>query len=133
MPFFRQRLVWVLGCWLAFQFAGVVAPLALAASADGSVEEICMCPGGGHGATCPMHHGDRQAGSADRDDDPRRCVMRSAAATHDLALLSLSVGGGLLPHAVTMSGPSTRLGSIAPPDVSLPSRVPLPVAPPPRA
>ncbi len=134
MPFFRQRLAWVLGCWLVFQFAGVVAPLALAAAGRGPLEEVCMCPGGGHGAVCPMHHGKRPATPpTERDDDPRRCVIRSASDNHGLALLSLVVSGGPLSQVAIISVPAISIGTVVVSDVPLSSRAPLPAAPPPRA
>jgi hypothetical protein len=132
MPSFRRRLSWILAGWLVCQFAGLVAPVALAAA--GVVEDLCTCPGTQDGATCPMHHDKgTPTDQTPIKDQASRCVVRSAAGPTDVALWSLSSGGGVLPQAVDVAVVDSVLGLVTPLTVTSSSRPALPDAPPPRA
>ncbi len=122
----RRHLSCVLTVWVIFQIAGICAPVAFAAAGHTTDEELCTCPGSEHGATCPMHHAKGKVPS-------NRCVMRSASAPGDLALVSFAIGAGSLPEAVTpctLDLRSTTVASFAADAVSRPQ---LPDARPPRS
>ena len=91
----RSHLSWVIAGWLACQFAGVAAPLALHAisTSSGSHDE-CDCPIA-PGQACPMHH----TGEGDRT-----CKIRNASRGSEATLLAQAGGIGLLPPStVTVS------------------------------
>jgi hypothetical protein len=129
MSFLRRRLSWMLAGWLVFQIAGVLVPVALAASGHGHDETVCTCPAGGHSTSCPMHHDSDQS----RSEKPPQCVLQNAAAAVDVALLSLSTGGGILPQAMALDTGVGLVTSIITPSSVVTSRVELPASPPPRA
>lgn len=124
----RNRLSWLFTLSLVLQLAGVCMPLVLSA-ADPEFTELCTCPGGTHGATCPMHHGKTNPSP----DQSTRCTLRSATLPTDLALLTLVSGAGIIPPPAVFDvaeqssaiEPSAAPGSI--------QHATLPDSPPPRA
>jgi hypothetical protein len=81
----RRRLSWVIAGWLFVQLAGIAAPVALAAAQY--VDELCICPAGHEGASCPMHHGRTPPPS---ESEPGRCHVRNTGAPPDATLLSIA-------------------------------------------
>jgi hypothetical protein len=124
----RRRLSWMLASWLAFQFAGIVAPVVLAATGV-AFEEACTCPGAIHGATCPMHHGKESPPK----DKANPCSVRNTYPPTDLALLAFAGGAAVLPRLIAFDviEPSRTPISLQAENAS--SRTELPDSPPPRA
>lgn len=128
MRLLRRRLSWMLGGWLVFQCAGIIAPVVLSATGWVAVS-TCTCPAAAHGAACPMHHADdRETTGASR-----RCVIENAAAPIDIALLSLAGGGGLLPRPMIIDRIDPASEHVASLTKVPSSHTELPDAPPPRA
>jgi hypothetical protein len=85
----RRRLSWLVAGWLLCQISGLAtSPVLVAVGID---QDAC-CRNLAPGQTCPMHH--KKANSNDRT-----CKMRSACQPPDAALVSMSGGIGVLPHA----------------------------------
>jgi hypothetical protein len=124
----RIRLRALVVAWLLCQLAAFAAAPVLSASGLGlhPGEVPCDCPDAQPGAACPMHR------SPARPSDDSTCVVTSACAPQDAALLSLNVGLGVPASPVGIESPSigepTRLRPVA-----SRSFVRLPDAPPPRA
>src|SRR5689334_117570 len=89
MRVIRKRLLIVLSAVLLLQCAGVIAPLVLSATGV-DVAEMCTCPGGVHGATCPMHH----SKETETQDNAHRCALKNAATPSHAALLAFMSGAG---------------------------------------
>ena len=90
----RTRLSSVATLWLFCQIAGLVAaPVAFGVTAHtlsaGVNDAGCDCPGTEPGQACPMHKSKAHEQSA---ADEHACQLRSACATADSALLTLSTG-----------------------------------------
>jgi hypothetical protein len=90
----RTRLSWLAAFWLCCQIAGLVAaPVVFGATAHalsaGVNDADCGCPGTEPGQACPMHKSKAPEQSA---ADENACQLRSACATADSALLTLSTG-----------------------------------------
>ena len=121
---FRRHLAWLVGGWLACQFAGIAAaPVMLWRVAATHEGEVCDCPLA-PGAVCPMHHTLKHDGT---------CKMRNAFGGSAEALLALAGGNGVLPPNtvhVNVFQPGEVVGM--PATVSI-SRAFVPDAPPPRA
>lgn len=129
MPWIRRRLSWVLSGWLVLQLAGMIAPVALAASGHPIDEELCTCPAGmEQGATCPMHHGPKANDAAGSSS----CSIRSTQSAVDAALLSLMGCAGLLPASTPLDAPVVEPFPIVSTESS-PSRTELPDLLPPRS
>jgi hypothetical protein len=126
MTVIRKRLSWVLASWLAFQLAGIVAPIALAA-AHAAKTEVCTCAVLDH-ATCPMHH--RQAPAREGGE---RCRMQNAATPSDAVFLSFTGGAGIAVAPAAFDAVDTRGDLIALTASDRSSRTELPDSPPPRA
>ncbi|MQA31054.1 MAG: hypothetical protein GEU82_14685 [Luteitalea sp.] len=125
----RHRLSWLVGAWLACQFAsGVVVPGSVMAA--GPSAELCTCPGGMPAQICPMHGG---GGRHDDTRDDSRCVIRSLSVAPDGLLLSLLGNVGVLPamRSVAFQPPVAPLQAQI---VRAPlTRSDIPDPPPPRA
>jgi hypothetical protein len=124
----RNNLSWLLAVALVLQLGGIVAPVVLSASGV-DIEEVCTCPGGTHGATCPMHHG--KTNESQGPANP--CALKSASVPSAVALLTLGAGIGIVPPVnvlhVTLQSSVVRPG----PDAGFASRTELPDSPPPRS
>jgi hypothetical protein len=127
MRVLRKRLAFVLAAAVVLQCVGFAAPLVLSA-AGFDVTEMCTCPSGSDGATCPMHHGK----GTESQHDANRCTLKSAAASSDLALLTMMSGAGNPPSIVTLhiTAQTSEISSLGTATVST-QAVP-PDAPPPR-
>jgi hypothetical protein len=124
----RQRLSLLA---LAFQLAGVVAPVVLSkAAADASA--VCTCPGGTHATTCPMHHG-KDSKDRGASHDSNQCAIRSASVPTDLALLTLSTGAGVLPSLTVFGVADEPSAILTVPVASVRARADFPDSPPPRS
>ena len=93
MKFVRRHMSWLLSIWLVCQVTALAAPVVLASSGAGTVDELCTCPGGDH-ETCPMHHG-TQSDPSDRPA-PGVCGIKACSSPVDVALLSMAGGAGVL-------------------------------------
>lgn len=123
----RRRLSWILAGWLAFQLAGIVAPVVLSAAGHSAGDSLCECPGTEPGAACPMHHG-----QAPRHDDANRCRLENTCAPTDAALLSLAGGIGVLPQSMSAEIQAVE-ASVGATGSILITRTELPDSPPPRS
>lgn len=127
MRIVRRRLPWMVGAWLLCQAAAAAsAPLALCCrpASDLAVADEECCPGVAPGQVCPMHH---------TKEGGRKCVMRSACASNDAALLSLSGIVGLTSRESFSISDRTLWASIAPMQPNTLARASRPESPPPRA
>jgi len=125
----RFRLRSLVTFWLLCQLATfAAAPVLSATGIDRHLgEATCDCPDTEPGAACPMHKSPARSERSESD-----CAMQSACPPQDAALLSLTVGLGVVPEQVALTVP-TVVASIAPTSVTSRSRFALPDAPPPRA
>lgn len=124
----RTRLSWLFSLSLVLQLAGTTLPLVLS-TIDPEIAEMCTCPGGVHGTTCPMHHGT----ASQSPDQAHRCAIRSASVPTSFALLTLASGAGIIPAPNTLDVPeqSSAIAPVAGPVFV--HRTDLPDPPPPRA
>ncbi len=125
----RSRVRTLARLWLMCQLATFAAAPALSAAGVDMHpgEAMCDCPDTEPGAACPMHGSPARS---DRSDS--NCVMQSACPPQSAALLSLTIGLGIVPEKAALTLPSD-VRSIAPTAVTARSRFALPDAPPPRA
>jgi hypothetical protein len=148
----RAHLRRLSALWLAVQIAAMAGGTLVSAAQLFASAQVCTCPGGDH-QTCPMHHsqgggaqppessasaGESRATSTATAEpashpDRRQCVLQNVAPPLDAALLSLTIGSGVLPLTpaafdVALSTPFIQLDAR-----SSRSRAELPDAPPPRA
>ena len=100
MKFVRRHMSWLLSIWLVCQVTALAAPVVLASSGAGTVEELCTCAGGDH-ETCPMHHG----GQPDTKDPGQTGVGACHAPLH-VALLWMAGGAGVLPNPIALERPN---------------------------
>ena len=124
----RTRLSWLFSLSLVLQLASMTVPVVLSA-VDPELAEMCTCPGGVHGTTCPMHHGNTSQSS----DQSNRCAIRSASVPTAFALLTLVSGAGIIPALNTLdtAEQSSAIAPVAGPVFV--HRTDLPDPPPPRA
>ncbi|HEX7794142.1 MAG TPA: hypothetical protein VF456_07325 [Vicinamibacterales bacterium] len=123
----RGRLSWLIAVAIMLHLSAIMAPAVLAAAGI-DIEDVCTCPTGTAGATCPMHHGK----TTQSQDSSNRCALKSAAAPSTLALLTLSSGVGIVPAAQALQV-SVETSAISPVRTSsFASRTELPDSPPPR-
>jgi hypothetical protein len=123
----RRRWSWLIAVALFLQLGAMMAPSVLAAAGI-DIEDVCTCPTGTPGATCPMHHGK----TSQSQDSSNHCALKSAAAPSTLALLTLSSGVGIVPAAQALQV-SVETSAISPVRTSsFASRTELPDSPPPR-
>ena len=114
--------------------AGVLtaAPLSLAGifMHGGAEVLVCTCGTAGPDHDCPMHgrHRDHTGTQPDLDE----CVLRSASAASDVALVSLIGGIGLMPPAQTTSPVVLSAEPILTRSTVVLSRSERPESPPPR-
>jgi hypothetical protein len=124
----RTRLSWLFSLSLVLQLAGMTVPVVLSA-VDPEIAEICTCPGGVHGTTCPMHHGN----TSQSPDQSNRCTIRSATVPTAFTLLTLASGAGIIPALNTLDV-AEQSSAVAPVAGSVfVHRTALPDPPPPRA
>jgi hypothetical protein len=124
----RGHLSWVIAGWLACQFAGAVAPLALHVFRTPSAShDDCDCPIA-PGQACPMHHKSEQKNEADRT-----CKIRNASGGPEAALLAQAGGIGLLPPSTGTVSAFVQCASVRTPTPSAILRAHRPESPPPRA
>jgi hypothetical protein len=123
----RVRLSWFVGVWLACQAVMVLTgPVSLLA-AHAASDQLCTCPGGVSGQTCPMHRGHHQDAG-----DESRCVIRSASAQPDAVFAAVFGSMGMMPIERAEYF-DTRVGDLVPTQVPhLRFRAELPDPPPPR-
>jgi hypothetical protein len=120
----RSHLSWVIAGWLACQFAGMAAPLAMhALSAPSGSHDECDCPIA-PGQACPMHH----TGEGDRT-----CKIRNASGGSEAALLAQAGGIGLLPPSTVTVSAFVQCASVRTETPSAILRAHRPESPPPRA
>ena len=123
----RRRWSWLIAVALFLQLGAMMAPSVLAAAGI-DIEDVCTCPAGTPGATCPMHHGK----ASQSQDSSNRCDLKSAAAPSALALLTFSSGVGIVPAAqafqVSIEASAVSIVRTS----SFASRTELPDSPPPR-
>ena len=132
MNIVRRRIARVAMIWALLQILGIAAPLGLLAAPHAAAAPLCTCPGGDHGATCPMHHGS-EAASEGASNSEARCRLQNACASTDVALLALAGGTGVLPPvAVVIPAARLSVGVTALATVRA-SRAQSPDSPPPRA
>ena len=129
MATMRRHLSCVLGIWLVFQIAGIVAPVGLAAAGFMTADELCDCPADGHGATCPMHHGKTPRPSPANDGS---CRFQNTCAPADATLLSMLTGAGILTAPAVSVAEDLASEAISPATFHPAQRFELPDAPPPR-
>ena len=100
MMIIRRHLSWLLSAWLVCQVTALAAPVVLASSGAGTVEELCTCAGGDH-ESCPMHHG----GQPDTQDPGQTGVGACRAPLH-VALLWMAGGAAVLPNLLVLERPN---------------------------
>jgi hypothetical protein len=126
MRYLRRHLSRFVGVWLACQVLALLVAPAFLASAGIAADELCTCPGGTPGQTCPMHGGPHREA-----DDDSHCVIRSAS-THPEAMLSVFGSVGMLPADVAIHY-DVGIAAVAPSAAPhLRFRPELPDSPPPR-
>ena len=123
----RRRWSWLIAVALFLQLGAMMAPSVLAAAGI-DIEDVCTCPTGTPGATCPMHHGK----TSQSHDSTNRCALKSAAVPSALARLTFSSGVGIVPAAQALQV-SIETSAVSPVQISsFASRTELPDSPPPR-
>jgi hypothetical protein len=130
----RNRLPALAFVWLCSQVAGLAAaPIVFACAADASESDLHeCCKNLAPGQQCPMHHKPHDEPDDSRSNEPGACVMRSACAPTEAALLALA---GTLGIPSTTALPLSRSGAL--PTAVAGSRTILraetPTSPPPRS
>ena len=100
MKFVRRHMSWLLSAWLVCQVTALAAPVVLASSGAGTVEELCTCAGGDH-ETCPMHHGTQPDGQGTAASGG----VGACRAPVDVALLWTAGGAGVMPTVAIVERP----------------------------
>jgi hypothetical protein len=121
----RRHLGWSVGAWLLCQVAVLIGtPASMCAGvAPPMVAETCTCAHG-DGQACPMHHPVQSS---------RTCSCRSTTDDSTVALASLLGPAAVLPSAVALVEPVSKVDVLARLAASPLDTLSVPEAPPPRA